>query len=57
MQSATAQLREVRNKKNKGMEINAEIRAQFLGISFTHHILLLDKCHLLTKDLLYNAGC
>src|SRR5882724_1099702 len=53
MQSATAQLREVRNKKNKGMEINAEFRAQFLGISFTHHILLLDKCQSTDERIFY----
>lgn len=57
MQSPTAQIREVRRKEQStltGIQLdNVEFREQFFGISFTHHILVLGKCHSTEERIFY----
>ena len=56
-QSATAQIRKVRRKKGdkiEGILSNAaEFKEHFWGISFTHHILILNKCTSIEERVFY----
>ncbi|HWK04909.1 MAG TPA: DUF1016 N-terminal domain-containing protein [Puia sp.] len=47
LQSVTAEIRKIRRDKEESSSAQpdtTELREQFFGISFTHHILILNKC-------------
>ncbi len=57
LQSATAEIRKIRRHKEEESAADqlteAEFREQFFGISFTHHILILNKCKHLQERFFY----
>jgi predicted nuclease of restriction endonuclease-like (RecB) superfamily len=56
-QSSTAQLRSIRRETGNEIDITqfapTEFMEQFFGISFTHHIFILNKCHSAKERIFY----
>jgi predicted nuclease of restriction endonuclease-like (RecB) superfamily len=57
VQSATAKIRKIRREENKEdfPLVSSSLLQSFFGISFTHHILILDKC-VSQKERLFYIG-